>query len=114
MREDLARAQDVLTIAAMTVNALECAFVVVFGSPLFCAGECCVDLCIVVVFEGRFFLINGALHQSSVDEKKNRVRRHMILRSYCHYYSRYYYRMTTIVTTVATRHGITTLLYRVG
>ncbi len=45
---------------------------------------------------------------------KNRMRRHTVFCSYCRYYSSYYYRMTTVVTTVATRHGITMSLYHVG
>ncbi len=46
-------------------------------------------------------------------EKKNCMRRHTIFPNYCCYYSRYYYRMMTVVTTVATRHGIMTSLYHV-
>ncbi len=34
------------------------------------------------------------------------MRHHTIFCSYC-YYGRYYYRMTTVVTTVATQHGVT-------
>ncbi len=34
-------------------------------SPLFCAGELCADLRVVVVHEGRFFLKNGAQHRAS-------------------------------------------------
>ncbi len=75
--------------------------------------ERCADLR-VVVFEGRFFLKNSAPHQAFVDEKKNRMSCHTIFRSYCGYYGRYYYRMTTVLTTIANRHGITTLLYHVG
>ncbi len=45
--------------------------------------------------------------------EKNCIRRHTIFRSYCRYYGLYYYRMTTVVTTVATGHGITTSLYHV-
>ncbi len=65
-------------------------------------------------FEGRFFLKNGAQHQSSVDEKKNCMRRHTIFRGYCRYYGCYYYRMAIVVATVAAQHGITTSLYHVG
>ncbi len=46
-----------------------------------------------------------ALYRASADEKKNRMRRHTIFRTYC----RYYYRMTTVVTTVATENRMTTL-----
>ncbi len=114
-RKRTPHAREVPTIAVTMVNMWECAFVVVFGSPLFCAGERCADLCVVVVvFEGQFFLKNSARHRASVDEKKNRMRRHTIFHSYCCYYRHYYYRMTTAVTTAATQHGITTLLYYIG
>ncbi len=100
-------AQKVPAIAATTKNAREHAFFVIFGSVLFCTAECCADLrIIIVVFEGQFFLKNGARHRTSVDEKKNLMRHHTIFCSYCRYYSRYYYRMMTVVTTVATRHGV--------
>ncbi len=52
-------------------------------------------------FEGRLFLKNGARHWVSIDEKKNCMHRHTIFRSYCCYYGRYYYRMTTVATIVA-------------
>ncbi len=39
----------------------------------------------------------GAQHRASLHEKKNRMHRHMIFRSYCCYYGHYYYRMTTVV-----------------
>ncbi len=48
----------------------------------------------------------GARHRTSVDEKKIAMRRHMIFCRYCRYCGCYYYRMTTVVTIVATRHGI--------
>ncbi len=50
----------------------------------------------------RFLKKIRALHRASVDEKKNRMRRHTIFRSYFRYYGRYYYRMTTVVTIVVT------------
>ncbi len=81
--------------------------------------ECCAELrviivvfIVIIVFEERFFLKNGGRHRASVDEKKNRMRRHTIFRSYCHYYCRYCSRhaivVTTIVTIVATENHITT------
>ncbi len=63
-----------------------------------------------------FFLI-GARHRASVDEKKNRMRRHTIFHSYCRYYSRHAIVVMTVVTTVAmenrmTTHAIFFLIYR--
>ncbi len=50
MREDPACTRVVPAIAAITtMNVQECVFVVIFGSPLFCAGERCMDLRIVVI-----------------------------------------------------------------
>ncbi len=77
-----ARTREVSAITATTASAQECTFVVVFCSPLFCAGEHCADLClidVVVIFEGiglymgkfmRFFFLNGAQHRESVDGEK--------------------------------------------
>ncbi len=113
MREDLAHAREVPTI-------------VVFYSPLFSTGERCMDLCVVVVFEGRFFLKNSTRHPASIDEKTNRMRRHTIFRYYSHhgmllyhagrYYSRGTIVVTIVVTTVAMKnrmptHAIFFLIY---
>ncbi len=57
-------AQDIPAIAAMMANARERAFVVAWLATL-CTGECCADLCIVVVHEGRLFLKNAAQHRTS-------------------------------------------------
>ncbi len=106
-------AREVPAIAATTASVREHAFVIVFGSLLFCTGERCADLHIVVViavvvFEGiglymeKFgqLFLNGARHRASVDGKKIAcMRRHTIFYSYCHYY----YRMTTVATAVIMR-----------
>ncbi len=124
MREDPTCAQEVLAIATTTMMSIqEHAFVIVFGSPLFCTGEGCTDLPIdvIVIFERialqmgkfmRFFLMVPDIRHPQMG--KNRMRRHTIFHSYCRYYVRYYYRVTTVVTTIATRHGIMTSLYHVG
>ncbi len=81
-----------------------------FGSPIFCTRERCADLhviIVVVVFEGQFFLKNGARHRASVDEKKNRMHRHTNFRRYCRYYGRYYYRIMTVLTIVAMENRMT-------
>ncbi len=85
------------------------------GWPLFCTRERCTDLCVVivavvVVHEGWLFLKKPCPTLRIRHENKNRMRRHTIFHNYCHYY----YRMMTVVTTVATWHGITTSLYHVG
>ncbi len=51
MREDPAHTQEVQAIMVMTASVQECTFIVVFGSLLFCARECCADLRIVVILE---------------------------------------------------------------
>ncbi len=56
-------------------------------------------------------LSNGDRHPASIDEKKNRMRRHTIFCRYCRYYGHYYYSITTVVMTVTTRHGIMTSNY---
>ncbi len=63
---------------------------------------------VIVVFEGRFFLKNSARHWASVDEKKNRMRRHTIFSSCGRYYSCHAIVVMTVVTTVATESHMTT------
>ncbi len=97
----------------MTVNTQKRTFIVIFGSPLFCARERCADLrviivIVVVVFEGQSFFLSGARHQASVDGDKNHMRRHTIFCSYCRYYYRMMTVVMTVVTTVATENRMTT------
>ncbi len=73
MREDPAHIQNVPAIAATTANTLQPAFLVAWLATLL-HRERCADICVIVeaviVYEGRFFLKNGALHRTSDMRKK--------------------------------------------
>ncbi len=112
-----AHAREVLAIVATMMNTQECTFVIVFGSRLFCAGKHCTRTFASSSSSSSLktiFFKNSARHRTSVNEKKNRKRCRTIFHSYCRYYVLHYYRLTTVVMTVATRHGITTSLYHDG